>query len=194
MEYRSRRRSEGEGAVCGHLIDTWSRQKEHSDGTTWLLSRLAAEAWDDSDSALLWSVPEAWSERKFDWNASAITPDAVGMVKTHGCILGFFLEYEKRVRHPKGVARRLRPYERYYISYDTTADLNPLPRTLFVVDSAAVAETYVNTAFRMPELRLPVLISCIPDLDRTGILERLWQRLWEPDSPRVQLSDLDGYT
>ena len=184
----------GKRRYAGHLIDTWSRQKEHSDGITWLLSRLAVETKDEPDSALLWSVPAAWSERKFAWNASAITPDAVGMVKTRRRILSFFLEYEKRVRHPKGAARRLRPYERYYTSYETTADLSPLPLTLFVVDSAAIADTYVNTALSMPELRLPILVACIPNLDRKGILGRSWQRLWEPDSPPAQLSELDGYT
>ena len=46
----------------------------------------------------------------------------------------------------------------------------------------------------MPELRLPILVSCIPELDRKGILGRSWQRLWEPGSPPAQLSELDGYT
>ena len=48
-------------------IETWARQMKHADGITWFLSKLEAEARDDPDSELLWSVPTARSDRAYNW-------------------------------------------------------------------------------------------------------------------------------
>ena len=39
----------------------------------------------------------------------------------------------------------------------------------------------------------PIPVSCRPALSDTGILGRSWRPLWEPDSPRLPLSELRFY-
>ena len=177
----------------GHRIDTWERQTKHTDGVTWFLSELEAEARADSSSELLWSIPTAKSDRSFNWGESAIAPDAVGKLIADGLQIPFYFEYELRARHPRGVAARMRPYTSYYWSTAPGDDQPPFPTTLFVVDTEDVEETYLSTAARMTLMTLPVLVSCSPVLSRTGILGRSWRPLWEPDSPRLALSELRAY-
>ena len=78
-----------------------------------LVSKLQAEAREDPDSDLLWSVPTARSDRAYNWGDSAIAPDAVGHLIAGGLHVPFYLEYELRARHPQGVIARLDPYESY---------------------------------------------------------------------------------
>ena len=144
----------------GHRIDTWARQTKHADGVTWFLSDLEAEARADSSSELLWSVPTARSDRAYNWGEAAIAPDAVGKMTTGGLQVPFYLEYELRARHPRGVITRLSPYMRYYWSNAPGEDQPPFPTTLFVVDGEDVEATYVNTAARMTRMSLPVFVSC----------------------------------
>ena len=105
----------------------------------------------------------------------------------------FYFEYELRARHPRGVLARLRPYERYYWSPEHEEDQPPFPTTLFVVDTEEVEDTYVRTAALMSRMSLPILVSCPPTLSDMGILGRSWHPLWEPESPRRALSELDAY-
>ena len=44
---------------------------------------------------------------------------------------------------------------------------------------------------RMSRMSLPIFVSCVPVLSNTGILGRSW--LWEPDSPRLGLSEMRFY-
>ena len=184
---------QGRRRHVGHRIDTWARQTKHADGITWFLSKLEAEARDNPDSELLWSVPTARSDRAYNWGDSAIAPDAVGKVIAGGLHVPFYFEYELRSRHPRGVVARLSPYTSYYWSNEHKDDQPPFPTTLFVVDTEEVENTYVRTAARMTLMSLPILVSCIPVLSTTGILGRSWRPLWEPDSPRLALSGLSAY-
>ncbi len=151
----------------GHRIETWARQTKHADSITWFLSKLEAEAREDSSSELQWSVPTARSDRAYNWGDSAIAPDAVGHLFTGGPHVPFYLEHELRARHPRGVIARLRPYESYYWSPEHKDDQPPFPTTLFVVDTEEVEDTYVNTAARMSRMSLPILV-----LFHTGMLGR----------------------
>ncbi len=178
----------------GHRIETWARQTKHADGITWFLSKLEAEARADPDSELLWSVPTARSDRAYNWGDSAIAPDAVGQMTAEGLQIPFYLEYELRARHPRGVMARLSPYTRYYWSTEPGEDQPPFPTTLFVVDTEEVEATYMRTAARMTRMSLPIFVSCRPVLSNTGILGRSWRPLWEPESPRLALSRLRAYT
>ena len=178
----------------GHRIETWARQTKHADGFTWFLSKLEAETRADPDSELLWSVPTARSDRAFNWGDSAIAPDAVGKLIAGGLHVPFYLEYELRARHPRGVIARMRPYTIYYWSTEPGEDQPPFPVTLFVVDSEDVEATYVRTAARMTRMSLPIFVSCRPVLSNTGILGRSWRPLWETKSPRLALSRLRAYT
>ena len=177
----------------GHRIDTWARQTKHADGITWFLSKLEADARADPDSELLWSVPTARSDRAYNWGQSAIAPDAVGQMTAQGLDVPFYLEYEMRARHPEGVIARLSPYTSYYWSTEPGEDQPPFPTTLFVVDTEEVEATYVRTSARMTRMSLPILVSCRPVLSTTGILGRSWHQLWEPESPRLALSELSAY-
>ena len=184
---------QGRRRHVGHRIETWARQTKHDDGITWFLSKLEAEARADPDSELLWSVPTARSDRAYNWGDAAIAPDAVGKTVAEGLEIPFYLEYELRARHPEGVIARLSPYTRYYWSTEPGEDQPPFPTTLFVVDIEDVEATYVRTAARMTRMSLPILVSCIPILSNTGILGRSWRPLWEPESPRLALSELRAY-
>ena len=184
---------EGRRSHVGHRIETWARQTRHADGITWVLSKLEAEARADPRSELEWSVPTARSDRTYNWGDSAIAPDAVGHLLAGGLHIPFYFEHELRARHPRGVIARLRPYESYYWSPEHEHDQPPFPTTLFVVDTEDVEDTYVSTAAQMSRMSLPILVSCIPVLSRTGILGKSWRPLWEPESPRLPLSGLSAY-
>ena len=184
---------QGSRRHVGHRIDTWARQTKHADGITWFLSKLEAEARDDPDSELVWSVPTARSDRAFNWGDSAIAPDAVGHLFTSGIHIPFYFEYELRARHPRGVLARLRPYESYYWSPVHKDDQPPFPTTLFVVDTEEVEDTYVRTASQLAAMSLPILVSCTPILSDNGILGKSWRPLWNSDSPRLPLSELSAY-
>ena len=184
---------QGRRRHVGHRIDTWVRQTKHADGITWFLSKLEAETREDSLSELLWSVPTARSDRAYNWGDSAIAPDAVGEMTAEGLRIPFYFEYELRARHPQGVLARLDPYESYYWSPEHKEDQPPFPTTLFVVDTEEVEDTYVRTAARMTRMSLPIFVSCIPVLSNTGILGRSWRPLWEPESPRLPLTELRAY-
>ncbi len=91
---------EGRKRHVGHRIETWARQTKHADGITWFLSKLDAEAREDSSSELQWSVPTARSDRSYNWGQSTIAPDAVGHLFAGGLHVPFYLEYELRARYP----------------------------------------------------------------------------------------------
>ena len=177
----------------GHRIETWARQTKHADGITWFLSKLEAETRADPDSELRWTVHTARADRAYNWGESAIAPDAVGHLVAGGLHVPFYLEHELRARHPKGVIARLRPYERYYYSTEHKDDQPPFPVTLFVVDTEEVEDTYVSTAARIARMSLPILVSCIPMLSTEGVLGESWRPLWQPESPRLALSELNAY-
>ena len=187
------RDKQGRRRHVGHRIETWARQTKHADGITWFLSKLEAETRADPNSELEWSVPTARSDRAYNWGDSAIAPDAVGHLLTGGLHVPFYFEHELRARHPRGVIARLRPYESYYWSPEHKDDQPPFPTTLFVVDTEEVEDTYVSIATRTRRMSLPILVSCIPVLSRTGILGKSWRPLWEPESPRLPLSGLRAY-
>ena len=184
---------QGRRRHVGHRIETWARQTKHADGITWFLSKLQAEARDDPDSELAWCVPTARSDRTYNWGDSAIAPDAVGQMTAQGLQIPFYFEHELRARHPRGVLARLKPYMSYYWSNEPKDDQPPYPVTLFVVDTEEVEATYVRTAAHMSRMSLPIFVSCIPVLSHTGILGRSWRPLWEPESPRRALSELEAY-
>ncbi len=184
---------QGRTRHVGHRIDTWARQTRHADGITWFLSKLEAEARTDPDSELLWTVPTARSDRAYNWGQSAIAPDAVGHLVAGGLHVPFYLEYELRARHPRGVLACLSPYMSYYWSTEPGEDQPPFPTTLFVVDTEEVEATYVRTASQLATMSLPILVSCRPVLSTAGILGRSWHPLWEPESPRLALSGLRLY-
>ena len=184
---------QGRRRHVGHRIETWARQTKHADGITWFLSKLEAETRADPRSELQWSVPTARSDRAYNWGDSAIAPDAVGHLLTDNLHVPFYFEHELRARHPRGVLARLRTYESYYWSPEHKDDQPPFPTTLFVVDTEEVEQTYVSTADRMSRMSLPILVSCIPVLSATGILGQSWRSLWQPESPRLALSELSNY-
>ena len=175
-------------SVLAELVGERTRAAPHGGP-----AKLKAEARADPDSELLWSVPTARSDRAYNWGDSAIAPDAVGQMTAEGLRIPFYFEYELRARHPQGVIARLDPYESYYWSNEHKDDQPPFPTTLFVVDTEDVEDTYVRTAARMSRMSLPIFVSCRAALSNTGILGPSWHPLWEPDSPRLGLSDLRAY-
>ena len=177
----------------GHRIDTRARQTRHADAVTWFLSELAAETRDDPLSELLWTLPTERSVLSARREEPSIAPDAVGDLFAGESNVPFYLECEQRARHPRGVWARLWPYVRYYCHGKPEDDHPPFPFTLFVVEGEDVEETYVRTAARMDLMTVPVLVSCRPVLERSGILGRSWRPMWGPGCPRLRLSELRAY-
>ena len=177
----------------GHRIDTWARQTRHADAVTWFLSELAAETLADDSSELLWTIPTERATRSVRRGEPVIAPDAVGELIAGDSRVPFYLECEHRARHPRGVRAKLRPYTRYYHWGELEDDHPPFPFTLFVVDSEDIEDTYVRTAAVMRSMTIPVLVSCRPVLERSGILGRSWRPLWAPASSRLRLSELRAY-
>ncbi len=66
----------GRHRLVGPRIETWARQTKHADGITWFLSKLEAESRANPDSEPGWSVPTARTDRAYNWEDSAIAPDA----------------------------------------------------------------------------------------------------------------------
>ena len=93
---------QGRRRHVGHRIETWARQTTHADGITWFLSKLEAEARDDPDSELVWSVPTARSDRAYNWGDSAIAPDAVGQMVAEGLQIPFYLRVRASRPSPQG--------------------------------------------------------------------------------------------
>ncbi len=187
------RNRHGRRRHLGHRIDTWARQTKHSDAVTWFLSELAAETLADASSELLWTIPTERATRSVRRGEPSIAPDAVGELIAGDSRVPFYLECEHRARHPSGVRAKLRPYLRYYGQGEPEQDHPPFPFTLFVVDGEDVEETYARTASGMRSMTVPVLVSCRPVLERSGILGRSWRPLWEPKSPRLRLLELRAY-
>ena len=185
--------NQGQPRPLGHRILTWQRQTSHADGITWFLSELAAEARTEEASELRWSIPTARAGRAFNRGEDAIAPDAVGHLLTGDLHVPFYFEHELRARHPRGVAARLRPYIRYYRSDAPRDDQPPFPTTLFMVDTEEVAETYANTASRMPAMSLPILVSSRELLSYRGILDRSWRPLWDAERSPLALRELGTY-
>ena len=184
MEHRPHHRPPGPQASRGPPHSRRGRrQTKHADGITWFLSKLEAEARDDPDSELLWSVPTSRSDRAYNWGDSAIAPDAVGQMTAEGLRIPFYFEYELRARHPQGVIARLDPYESYYWSPEHKEDQPPYPVILFVVDTEEVEDTYVRTAARMSRMSLPIFVSCRAALSNAGILGRSWRPALGPVVP-----------
>ena len=117
----------------------------------------------------------------------------MGTLIADGFRIPFYLEYELRARHPKGVIARLSPYMRYYWSNAVGEDQPPFPITPWVVDGQEVEAVYVRTAASMNLMSLPILVSSTPVLSKTGILGGSWHPLWEPESPRLALYELSAY-
>ena len=183
---------DGQGLHEGSLNNRWSNLPEHTRGLSWILSKLGGEARADRSIGQMLFTPEWRCRRGYHHGERTFTPDAVVELIMNDRRVSFFLEYERRARYGAGVRRRLTPYELYYESPFTEGDLPPSPYTLFVVDGEEVAQTYVNTAAGM-RLRLPILVSSVSALAETGFLGPSWDRLWEPDSPRMKLAELAGY-
>ena len=51
----------------------------------------------------------------------------------------------------------------------------------------------MRTTARMNRMSLPIFVSSLPVLSDTGILGPSWHPLWEPESPRRALSELEAY-
>ncbi|MDE2886068.1 MAG: helix-turn-helix domain-containing protein [Chloroflexota bacterium] len=177
----------------GHRIDTRARQTRHADAVTWFLSELAAETLADDSSALLWTLPTERATRSVRRGEPSIAPDAVGELIADDSTVPFYLECEHRARHPRGVRAKLRPYTRYYSQGKPEDDHPPFPFTLFVVDGEDVEATYARTTAAMRSMTVPVLVSCRPVLEGSGILGRSWRPMWAPACPRLRLSELRAY-
>ena len=139
---------QGRRRHVGQRIDTWARRTKHADGIIWFLSKLEAEARADPDSELLWSVPTARSDRAYNWGEAAIAPDAVGQMTVGGSQIPFYLEYELRARHPRGVIARLSPYMSYYWS---TEPEKTNPRSLLPSSSWTLRKSRPPTCAPRPE-------------------------------------------
>ena len=96
---------QGRRRHVGHRIDTWARQTKHADGDHLVpLRSWMRKPGPRRPASCCGRSPPPGPTAAFNWGESAIAPDAVGKVVAAGLHVPFYLEYELRARHPRGVA------------------------------------------------------------------------------------------
>jgi hypothetical protein len=119
-------------------------------------------------------------------------PDASFQLSFKGDWDWCLLEYERRATTPKRVPERLRPYRRYFQSgYARRDHGGAWPLVLFVFESAAAEQTFVEVAARLDMIdKSPFASTHAAVLTRQGVLGESW-RLPRPQPPgRRFLHDL----
>ena len=138
---------QGRRRHVGHRIETWARQTKHTDGITWFLSKLAAEARENPESELMWSIPTARSDRTYNWGDYAIAPDAIGQMTAEGPSDTVLLRVRATRPSPPGSYGSPETPTRCTTTPTSRGeDQPPFPVTLFVVDTEEVEDTYASTA------------------------------------------------
>jgi hypothetical protein len=139
-----------------------------------------ATATSGGDAILEWRNAAACSRRR-------ARPDAYGMIRRHGEIFGFFLEFDRGTMSARGYRSKWSGYYHYHESRAFDRDYDGFP-TILVVTSDNAAEERIARSARAASIGratpLPLLLTCDwrikhdpsnPD----GLLGPIWR---EPDS------------
>ena len=184
---------QGRTRHVGHRIDTWVRQPKHADGITWFLSKLEAEARADPDSELLWSVPTAGSDRAYNWGQSAIAPRRRWEDDGRGPSDTILPRVRASRPSPQGSPDPPESLHELLLVYRARRRPATVPRHALRRRPRGRRGNLREHSGQDEPDALPIFVSCIPALSNTGILGRSWRPLWEPESPRLPLSELRFY-
>ena len=183
-------------AVSGYRLEgsrlrVLARELRHTDGASDLVAMTAAECRRDEDWLLLQSLPphrwERWFRHGAGWRS--IRPDAVMELAHRGSRLACLLEYEERARSPAPMTEKLARYRRYFESNDTGRDFYGGRATaLFVFADETAASRFCALAARTLRRPLPLLVSSMDTIAKTGPLERAWRSPWQLQQGHMPLA------
>ena len=171
------------------------RHVEHTIGTDRVLARLATDARakggrlvevrNDAESACGFTDARG--------RASAVRPDASGIVEVAGIRLPFLLEYDRGTLDAGDFRGKFEGYRRYYAGQHWRAAFEREPLLLFVCVDAR-AERRVLDGARSGSSAAPLLATTEVRCGRSGAFEAIWQAsdggyrklLDKPSAPRAQ--------
>ena len=175
----------------GSKLRVLARELRHTDGVSGFVGTLAAACRERADWRLRQALPPHRWERwfRYDTGWRSIRPDATVELAHRGNRLSFLLEYEMRAIKPGTMEAKLRRYRRYFGAGDTRADFDGRrPTALFVLSDEATASRFCALAARTLRDPLPLLVSDMQTIARTGPLDRVWRLPWQLQRGRVSLA------
>lgn len=132
------------------------------------------------------------SRRRRDiWRA--IKPDAVFLLEHQigNRHASYILEYERRATVPARMEERIQRYRTYYGSGDTSQDFSDRPTLLVVFQKVEDASRFVSYALHADGEPIPMLVSSIEEIERTGnALGNCWMMPWRLDERAVPIWEL----
>lgn len=168
---------------AGGRLRQLARQLRHTDGVHRFVSLLAEACGQSDDAALVEALPAHRSERWFEIGGRhyGVRPDASGVIGTGRGNVPFLLEYEERATTPAATSARLDPYRRYFDVVTRVEDWgrHPVVLVLFAeTDAASRFATHCARHLAAPRTftgeRLPLYVSSVEDLLRSGVLGESW--------------------
>ena len=119
---------------------------------------------------------------------SRVKPDATIILAHPDGHRSFVLEFERSAKSQTYRKKKLRPYQRYYASADTSRDfIDGRPTCLFVFEKREYASGFVAFASRTRPA-LPMLVSSLDDLEKAGnVFSPQWTYPWDLDVGKVPL-------
>ena len=183
----------------GTVRKSW-RDRPHTDGVHWILSRLTEEARADERYDQLRVDPPIRSIREYstDDDKGRIEPDASGLIRYEDdddeLWIPFVLERECGDVSPGRARRKVRLYQRFWASGSQRDAQGAAPVVLFVFDTPDDEKTFHDTVCDEEDddqdVRVPFATACVERLGRTGVLGHTWQ-LPEDGDELVDLSAIE---
>ena len=167
----------------GGRVKELARQLRHADGVHGFVSLLAEACRESHNVELEEVLPPHRSERWFEIEGQphGLRPDASGAIRTGRGLLPFLLEYEERATRPATTDSRLDPYRRYFDVVTRVEDWGRYPVVLVVFNETEAASRFASHCARnitaprtFTGARLPLYVSSMVDLTRTGVLGEIW--------------------
>ena len=147
----------------------------HHAGVVGFAAALSAEVARSQDYDLFDLLPTHRSTigYRYDWTTYVIHPDASFTLEYKGLWRPFLLEFERRATTPKRIPKRLKSYQRYFLSGWAERDHEGRPpHVLFVFESPSSEEAFLDIADEVDDV--PIITSNAETLAKRGILGDAW--------------------
>ena len=159
----------------GTALRALKSQLRHHAGVVGFASMLSADVANSPNHDLFDLLPTHRSSigYRHDRTTYAIHPDASFTLEYKGEWRPYLLEFERRATTPKRIPKRLRSYQRYFMSGWAKRDHEGhLPHVLFVFESPASETAFLDVADG--EHDVPVITSNAEALAEHGVLGDAW--------------------
>ena len=123
----------------------------------------------------------------------SIRPDATFILRhPDKPFSSFVLEFERRAKSPSTIGPKIERYRPYYASKETSNDFpDGRPPVLFVFERREHAVNFARYASTAGGRSLPILVSSLEDLERSGSVFRdCWLHPWRLDAGNQVLTSL----